>query len=58
MKFVWLLAAFSATVLAAPEKRNDAAPTATDNVNWSSLGQALYVLQFGGVYERWCTDKR
>ncbi|KAB8254578.1 hypothetical protein BDV32DRAFT_155100 [Aspergillus pseudonomiae] len=46
MKFVWLLAALSATVLAAPEKRNDAAPTATDNVNWSSLGQALKSISF------------
>ncbi|OGM41926.1 hypothetical protein ABOM_009828 [Aspergillus bombycis] len=45
MKFAWLLAALSATVLAAPEKRDDdAAPTTTDSadaVNWSSLGQAL-----------------
>ncbi|RAQ74874.1 hypothetical protein COH20_001547 [Aspergillus flavus] len=40
MKFVWLLACLSATVLAAPEKR-DAGPTTTDSVNWSALGQAL-----------------
>lgn len=43
MKFAWLLACLSATVLAAPEKR-DAGPTTTDSVNWSALGQALYVL--------------